>query len=115
VSVHRADCPNASLARRTDPAQAGRWIKVSWGADTNDSYPTIIDVVCKDRLNLILDISAALSTTKTFVLGLNTHSTEDGFALIHLEIRIRDGQQLNAVMNKLNQISGVLQVKRPAG
>jgi len=115
VSVHRADCPNASLEKRMAPGQAGRWLKVSWGTDTNDSYPTSLEVVCKDRANLLLDISAALSTTNTFVLGVNTRSTEDGFALCRLEIRIRDGQQLRAVMNKLNQISGVLKVTRPAG
>ena len=113
VSVHRADCPNASEEKRKE--QPGRWIHVSWGTDTNDSYPTTIEAVCKDRLNLLLDISSALSTTKTFVLGLNTRSTEDGFAIIRIEIQIKDGTQLSTLMNKLHQISGVLQVNRPVG
>ncbi len=113
VSVHRADCPNAAPERRT--GQEGRWLKVTWGSDTNESYPTTIDVVCKDRMNLILDISTALSSTNTFVSGLNSRSTEDGFAVIRLEIRVRDGAQMKAIMNKLNQISGVLRVTRPAG
>ena len=113
VSVHRADCPNAAPERRA--GQEGRWLKVTWGSNTNESYPTTIDVVCKDRMNLILDISTALSSTNTFVSGLNSRSTEDGFAVIRLEIRVRDGAQMKAIMNKLNQISGVLQVTRPAG
>ena len=113
VSVHRADCPNASEEKRKE--QPGRWSHVSWGTDTNDSYPTTIEAVCKDRLNLLLDISSALSTTKTFVLGLNTRSTEDGFAIIRIEIQIKDGAQLSTLMNKLHQISGVLQVNRPVG
>ena len=113
VSVHRADCPNASEEKRKE--QPGRWIHVSWGTDTNDSYPTTIEAVCKDRLNLLLDISSALSTTKTFVLGLNTRSTEDGFAIIRIEIQIKDGAQMSTLMNKLHQISGVLQVNRPVG
>ena len=113
VSVHRADCPNASEEKRKE--QPGRWIHVSWGTDTNDSYPTTVEAVCKDRLNLLLDISSALSTTKTFVLGLNTRSTEDGFAIIRIEIQIKDGTQLSTLMNKLHQISGVLQVNRPVG
>ena len=113
VSVHRADCPNASEEKRKE--QPDRWIHVSWGTDTNDSYPTTIEAVCKDRLNLLLDISSALSTTKTFVLGLNTRSTEDGFAIIRIEIQIKDGAQLSTLMNKLHQISGVLQVNRPVG
>ena len=113
VSVHRADCPNASAEKRAE--QPNRWIRVSWGTDTNDSYPTTIEAVCKDRLNLLLDMSAALSSTKTFVLGLNTRSTEDGFAIIRVEVRIKDGTQLNNLMNKLHQISGVLKVTRPVG
>ena len=115
VSVHRADCPNASPERRSAPGQEGRWIKVTWGTDTLDSYPTTLEVVCKDRQNLLLDVSAALSTTNTFVLGVNSRSTEDNFAMIRLEIKVRDDAHLKSVMNKLNQISGVLKVNRPAG
>lgn len=115
VSVHRCDCPNASSKRRSDPEQSGRWIRVSWGSDTNESYPTTLEVVCKDRMNLLLDVSAALSTTKTFVSGIQSRSTADGFAILRLEISVRDGEQMQSIMNKLNQISGVLQVTRPAG
>ncbi|MDD5932499.1 MAG: bifunctional (p)ppGpp synthetase/guanosine-3',5'-bis(diphosphate) 3'-pyrophosphohydrolase [Oscillospiraceae bacterium] len=115
VSVHRADCPNASPEKRSAPDQAGRWIKVSWGTDTNDSYPTTLEVVCKDRSNLLLDISAALSTTNSFVLGIHSRSTEDEFAIFRIEVRMKDSKQLSALMNKLNQISGVLKVNRPAG
>ena len=66
-------------------------------------------------MNLILDISTALSSTNTFVCAINSRSMEDGFAVIRLEIRVRNGEQMKAIMNKLNQISGVLQVSRPAG
>ncbi len=115
VSVHRADCPNASPEKQNAPGQQGRWIKVSWGSDTNDSYPTTLEVVCKDRQGLLLDISAALSTTNTFVLGIHSRSTADEFAIFRLEVRMRDSQQLTTLMNRLHQISGVLKVTRPAG
>ena len=39
----------------------------------------------------------------------------DGFAICRVEVRIRDDVQLKNLMNKLNQISGVLRVTRPAG
>ena len=115
VSVHRADCPNASEEKRNLPGQEGRWISVSWGEDTNESYPTALECLCKDRHNLLLDISAALSSTNTYVLGLNTRNTEDGYAACRIEIRVRDAQQMQTLMNKLNQIAGVLSVTRPAG
>ena len=115
VSVHRCDCPNAAESKRSAPDQAGRWIKVSWGSNTNESYPTTLEVVCKDRHNLLMDISTALSTTNTFVLGIQSRSTEDEFAIFRIEVRMRDSKQLNLLMNKLHQISGVLKVTRPAG
>jgi len=115
VSVHRADCPNASAEKRSAPDQAGRWIKVSWGGTTNESYPTLLEVVCKDRHNLLMDISTALSQTNSFVLGINSRSTEDEFAIFRIEVRMKDSRQLNMLMNKLHQISGVLKVTRPAG
>ena len=115
VSVHRCDCPNASPEKRNDPEQAGRWLKVSWGEDTDESYVTLLECLCKDRSNLLLDISAALSTTNTYVLSINTHSTDDGFAICRLEVRVRSGEQLSALMTRLNQIASVLSVTRPAG
>ena len=115
VSVHRCDCPNASEERRKLPGQEGRWIKVSWGSDTLDSYPTSLELVCKDRNNLILDISTVLSTTNTRVSAIQSRTGADQFVNIHLEISIRDQQQLRDVMNRLHQISGVLEVTRPAG
>ena len=114
ISVHRADCPNADPARRK-PEETGRWIKVSWGGNTRESYRTTLEVVAKDRLNLIVDISTVLSSTKTHVSSLNARSTPDGFALITLDTDVADSQQLQTVMRRIEQISGVMRVTRPAG
>ncbi len=113
VSVHRSDCPNAARARR--PEEAGRWIKVSWGADVRESYLTSLEVYAKDRINLVLDISTALSTTQTRVQALSANGMSDGFALVKLNIYVSDSTQLASLMRKLNQISGVMKVDRPAG
>ena len=114
VSVHRKDCPNADPARRP-PEEAGRWIKVSWGGKTRESYRTNLQVVSKDRPNLLVDISTILSAAKVHVSSLNARSTADVFALISLAVDVSDSQQLQAVMRRLEQISGVMRVTRPAG
>ena len=114
VSVHRKDCPNADPARRP-PEEVGRWIKVSWGGKTRESYRTNLQVVSKDRPNLLVDISTILSAAKVHVSSLNARSTADGFALISLAVDVSDSQQLQAVMRRLEQISGVMRVTRPAG
>ena len=115
VSVHRCDCPNASEEKRSQPGQEGRWIKVSWGGKTRESYRTNLQVVSKDRPNLLVDISTILSAAKVHVSSLNARSTADGFALISLAVDVSDSQQLQAVMRRLEQISGVMRVTRPAG
>ena len=114
VSVHRCDCPNAAVERRK-PEEFSRWVKVSWGEDVKDAYDTSLDIYSKDRLNLVLDISTALSSTKTPVKTLNARATSDGFAIVHLDILVSDAEQLSTVMRKLHQISGVMKVDRPAG
>ena len=114
VSVHRADCPNV-LRSRDNPAEAGRWIRVSWADKTSESYHTMLQVVAKDRISLIVDVSTVLSATKTRVLSLNARSTPDGFALLDLGIEVDGRDQLKTVMNRLEQIQGVMKVTRPAG
>lgn len=112
VSIHRVDCPNACCRR---PEDAGRWVQVSWGNDTKETYDTAIQVIAKDRLNLVLDISTVLGSTITRLNSLNARSMPDDFATVDLNIAVADKQQLDTVMRKLNQISGVVEVKRTAG
>ena len=114
VSVHRRDCPNADPTRRR-PDEEGRWIKVSWAEDVEGTFRTTLQVVAKDRINLIVDISTVLSSTKTHVASMNARSTPDGFALITLDTDISSSDQLKTVMRRIEQISGVMRVTRPAG
>lgn len=114
VSVHRRDCPNADPTRRR-PDEEGRWIKVSWAEDVEGTFRTTLQVVAKDRINLIVDISTVLSSTKTHVASMNARSTPDGFALITLDTDVSSSQQLKTVMRRIEQISGVMRVTRPAG
>ena len=114
VSVHRKDCPNAIRAREND-ADQGRWISVSWGEDIRDTYSTTLEVLAKDRTNLIIEVSTALSTCQVSVTGMNATATADGFALFNITISVKDAQHLEQVMRKIHQISGVMKVNRPAG
>ena len=114
VSVHRCDCPNAAPDRRTKEDE-GRWLKVSWAESTPDMYTTTVQVTAKDRMGLIVDVSTVLSSTKTLVSSLNARSTADGFGLIEIEIQVSDANQIQTVIRRLEQISGVMRVSRPAG
>ena len=114
VSVHRTDCPNAAPERRTKETE-GRWLKVSWAEDLQEGYSTVLQVTAKDRMGLIVDVSTILSSTKTRVSNLHARSTPDGFALIEIGLEVTDHKQLQTVIHRLQQISGVMRVTRPAG
>ncbi|MDD6159674.1 MAG: DUF5913 domain-containing protein, partial [Oscillospiraceae bacterium] len=113
VSVHRQDCENA-VASRSKPEEAGRWVKVSW-AEGESSYRTGLDISAKDRDGLALDVAMALSAQKVKVNNLIARSQPDGYALITLELAVKDREELNTIINKLSGISGVFLVKRAGG
>ena len=111
VSVHRQDCENAALSRRK-PEEAGRWVSVAWGNTEDTGYRTTLEISARDRDGLALDVAMALSAQKVKVNNLLARSQPDGYALITLELVVRDRSELNSVINKLSGISGVFLVKR---
>ena len=114
VSVHRKDCPNAIRSRQSEASQ-GRWIKVSWGEDIRENYSTTLEVIAKDRDNLLIEISTVLSTHQIPVSSMSATATADGFAIFQIVLSVKNAQHLDQVTRKLHQISGVMKVNRPAG
>ena len=116
VSIHRQDCPNADPARRK-PEEEGRWVKVSWAENAvgDAGYRTSIEISAKDRDGLALDVAMALSAVKVKVNNLSARSQPDGYAMIYLELAVRDQKELKGVINKLSQIPGVFLVRRAGG
>ncbi len=113
VSVHRADCPNATEEKRKE--EPGRWIRVSWAGDEQTTYQTALEISAKDRDGLALDVASALSAAKVRVENFSAKGMPDGFAMVNVGLFVKNVDELNAVMNKLNNISGVMTVKRVAG
>ena len=113
VSVHRADCPNAAPERRP-PEEEGRWIKVSWADKTDSQYQTTLEVISRDRPELMVDISTVISSTKTQFRGLSAQIIPDGSVLVTMDVIVSDAEQLKTVMRRLEQLSGVQRVSRPA-
>jgi GTP pyrophosphokinase len=114
VSVHRQDCPNADQSK-VPQEEKGRWLKVSWGESEQTAYKTSLEVSAKDRQNLALDIAAALSACKVRVENFNARGLPDGYAMVSIALYVANQGELNGVINKLNNIAGVMAVKRAAG
>ena len=114
VSVHRADCPNAAPEKRK-PEEADRWVKVSWVSSKLPNYKTALELSAKDRDGLTLDLAMALSAAKVKVTALSARSMSDGHAAVNIVVEVQDKAELNAVINKLNNIQGVYHVARSTG
>ena len=114
VSIHRADCPNADSGLRK-AEESGRWVKVAWVDGSLPGYATSLDISAKDRDGLTLDIAMALSSAKVKMNSLIARSMPDGYASLLVGLEVRNRDELNTVINKLSQISGVYQVKRAVG
>ena len=114
VSVHRADCPNAAPEKRR-AEEAGRWVNVAWVGGEQTAYPTSLEISAKDRDCLAMDVTMALSSAKVKVDSFSARAMPDGYAAVSIVLEVKDRDELNNVINKLGQISGVYQVKRVSG
>ena len=110
VSIHRLDCENF-INRSRDPAEDGRWIKVSWADEISERYNTSLMIYAKDRTGLVMDISTVLNTLNAKVRTLNARDN-GGLAQIYVTLEVKDVQELHYIINKLSQIGGVTDITR---
>ena len=110
VSIHRRDCPNARQA--VDPAQSGRWVKVSWADTPTEPFVTSLEISSIDRDALVLDIAMVMTGMRLKVTELNARILPDGKGLVSLSFEVKNVEELNNVRNKIRMISGVIDVRR---
>ena len=115
ISVHRKDCPNyLKQLESGNPADAGRWIKVQWADTVTERYTTTLSLLVRDRIGLLMDVAAALSTLNVNVVSIQS-VTKGDTATITLSMEVKNAAEIKLVMNKLNSIKDVLEVSRASG
>ncbi|MCD7927953.1 MAG: (p)ppGpp synthetase, partial [Oscillospiraceae bacterium] len=114
VSVHRADCPNAQRAGRSQEEQ-GRWVAVSWAGGEMPACQTSLVIAAKDRDGLTLDVTTVLAAAKAKVTSIAARGLPDGHATVTLSVEVKSREDLNVIINRLSRISGVFQVTRATG
>ena len=114
VSVHRKDCKNV-IASINNEEDKSRWIKVKWveprGSD-NALFKSALSVTARDRDGIVLDIATVLAEMKVKALSLSAKSLENEMASVNITITVKNSDQLENVIRRLNRISGVRQVIR---
>lgn len=111
VSVHRKDCTNiVSGDKRGD---SDRLINVYWEAErsANTSYNAGIKIMANDRKGLLAEIASTISELKILITGINS-KTKENEAVVDLTLEINSKEELDLVIRKMKNISGIYDVQR---
>jgi GTP pyrophosphokinase len=108
ISIHAVDCSTLD----THAIDSDRLVEVEWTGDGDSTYSVKVQVVTVDKKGLLAELSAVLSTNNININHLDASTTHDRQALFNFILEIRDKKQLDAIMQKMSQINGVIDVKR---
>lgn len=112
VSVHKKDCINVTGAME-DPSQKDRWVNCEWESDIQgELFKSTVEVISLNRDGLLLDVSIVLNNKNVPVYSLIAREKDDGETTILITVGTRNLEQLDDIKRSLNNISGVVEVKR---
>lgn len=110
VTVHRADCINATLLQ---DQESDRLIEVSWGKAPVQTYPVEIYIKAYDRAGLLRDVSQLLANEKLNVLEVSTRTNrDDNSAVMLLTVEIPSLDMLGRLLGRINQLPNVIETRR---
>jgi guanosine-3',5'-bis(diphosphate) 3'-pyrophosphohydrolase len=108
ISLHTNSCSQG--VRLT--AREGREVEVQWDEDaTKFDWEVTLEVTARDRVNLLRDLTGALSSTKANVLRASISTVGDSVR-DRFRVAVRDSNQLHACIASIRGVTGVLHVAR---
>lgn len=110
VSIHRADCPNAS--RREDPREAARWVRVRWANQEEQPFDTVLELDCVTRDGLLLDLASVLTVARVRMKELYGKDLPGGRSVFTVRFEVRNVTELEVIRNKLLNIPDVIGTRR---
>jgi len=110
ISVHRIDCEQLSNSLNLQPE---RVVEVQWGNDNKQSYQASVQIVGGDRQGLLRDISTIIANEKVSIIGMesNTDASKQSMVM-NIKMEVSSSHLLSRVLDKLQQLDDVTQVKR---
>lgn len=108
VSVHRDDCPNLQNYLRQEK---DRIIEVEW-ADNRGTYIVELEVKAFDRPRLTTDVMIVIADTRIQINSVFSRVTRNNLAVMNFKLEIKDITQLQAVVQRIQQIQDILEVRR---
>ena len=110
VSIHRADCQNYRRQLQLQENE-GRWIRVGWAERITDIYPTTLHITAELRTTFVMDIATVLNAMNAKVRSLSARNINDQ-SIATVTVEVRDLAELRGIMNRLQGIRGVKDIRR---
>jgi GTP diphosphokinase / guanosine-3',5'-bis(diphosphate) 3'-diphosphatase len=109
VSVHRADCSNATaLADRSKE----RLIEVEWDRGNEGVFIATIEVQAFDRSRLLADVSRVVSEHHLNIVAARTATTPDRVSRMAFDVELADPTHLHSLISALKHLDGVFDAYR---
>ena len=110
VSVHRADCPNAT--HRDDPIQAARWVRVRWANQEEQPFDTTLELDCITRDGLVLDVVTTMTANRVRLKEINGKDLPNNKSVVTIRFEVKNVDELESIRTKLLNIRDVVGSRR---
>ncbi|MDR0748585.1 MAG: TGS domain-containing protein [Tannerellaceae bacterium] len=109
IKIHRMNCPNAqSMFNRF----GYRIIQARWSGKGNDGYIVNLQVVGKDDIAIVTNITSVISKEAGVSLRSLQIDSVDGFFQGHFTVLVKDTNALGVLTGKIKTVKGVKAVTR---
>ena len=108
ISIHRSDC---STLKRLATEAPERLINADWGIQKGHVFATDLLVEAHNRGTLLRDLSDIMARERINVTAVNTQS-KDQRMFMRFTLEIRDAEQLQRILIKLQDVNEVIRVTR---
>lgn len=112
VTIHRADCPALKDIEKSD-GDRNRLVEATWDVEDDRNHNVDIIVESYNRNGLLVDVTFALNDMRIPITGMAAKTTEhDNKGIINMTVEVSGHKQLEAILNRLNNVKGVYSARR---
>ena len=108
VSVHRADCANATALS----SQTQRVIDVEWDHDETATFVVSVEVEALDRSRLLRDVAEVLAEHHVNILTSRSQTSSDRVARFRFDFELADPNHLDSILRAIQRVDSVYEAYR---
>ena len=116
LSIHRTDCINMI---HLSEAERARLIPAEWETEVTEKsggqYLAEIKMYANDQQGLLMEISRIFTEGNVDVKSMNVRTSKKGTATIEMGFIVHGREELERIVKKLQQLSGIIDIERATG